>query len=525
MSKHRFADFLALFRASSKEPERARLAAILELNRSLAAAEDRGTLFTLLLDAAVRLFGAERGFLILAGEKPEAWSVAAARSHDQESIKHPDKKLSQTVVRRCLEEGAGVFSADAQEGEFGPAQSIADMRLRSVLSMPLVRGEKVLGCIYLDHRFQSGAFKAEDLPWLQAFADQAAIAVHLHALLEANREFARRLELRNQDLEQELAIQQRELVELRSGLAREQLTHAFPEFLGESPALLRALHLLDRLVPGDFPVLLVGESGTGKELAARALWGCGVRRSGPFVPVNVAAIAEGLLESELFGHEKGAYTGADRARLGLLREAHGGVLFLDEVTEMPLDVQVKLLRFLEDKQVRPLGAARSERVDVRIVAATNRPPLDAVAAGLFRQDLYYRLAVVTVELPPLRERRSDLPLLVAHFLGEAAAARGASVPRRASAELLHQIARRSWPGNVRQLRNEMLRLDALAAGDEIGAELLSPEAATPAARALDLASLERWAIEQALSRSGGNKAEAARLLGISRRALYNKLGP
>jgi DNA-binding NtrC family response regulator len=520
----RFAEFLDRLRKGVRDSERARLAAILGLNRALADAADQKALLNLMLDEAIRTFGAERGFVVLGGQDGGRFEIAAARSHDREPVRNPERKVSSTVIRRCLAERQSLFAADAQEGDFSAAQSVADLRLRSVICTPLLAGERLLGCMVLDHRFQSGAFGPDDLPWAQAFADQAAITLHLHALLEENQRFAAQLAARNQELQAQVAEQAQELTALQTGIQRSQLKHDYPEILGHAPALLRCLHLLDRVVDADFPVLLLGESGTGKELVARALHRAGPRGRGPFVAVNVAAISPGLLESELFGHRRGAFTGADRDRPGLFREAHGGVLFLDEVTEMDLELQAKLLRALETGLVRPLGGDRDERVDLRVVAATNRDPQAEVAAGRFRRDVYYRLAVVQIELPPLRERRSDIPELVAHFLAEAARARGAAAPRHAGRALLETMLRRQWPGNLRQLRNEVMRLDALASGEELGAELLSAEEPAPAARTLDLGALERWAIQEALKSSGGNKAEAARLLGISRRALYNKLG-
>ena len=310
------------------------------------------------------------------------------------------------------------------------------------------------------------AFQAEDLPWFQAFADQGAIVLHLHQLLDENRTHAKSVVQRNQDLQATVATQAKELSQLTQELQRDQLRHDYAEIVGSSPALLKSLHLLDRMIDSDFPILLRGESGTGKELAARALHQNGPWAKGPFVPVNVAAISPGLLESELFGHVRGAFTGADRDRTGLLREADGGVLFLDEVTETDPDVQVKLLRFLEESQVRPVGADRSHPVQLRIVAATNKNPLEEVDRGRFRRDLYYRLAVVTVELPPLRERLADVRELVDLFLEETARRAKRDQPRRASDELIAAIVARPWPGNLRQLRNEVLRMDALS-DDEV----------------------------------------------------------
>jgi DNA-binding NtrC family response regulator len=440
-------------------------------------------------------------------------------------VRNAEDKVSTTIVRRCLAGREGVFADDAQEaGSLSAAASVADLKLRSVLCIPLTAGERCLGCIYLDHRFHKGVFAAEDLPWLQALADQAAIALHLHGLLERQTLRERAVDADNRALAEQLLDQERRELVAEADLRRERLDHSYPELVGESPALVRHLRLLDRVTAGDFPVLLCGESGAGKELAARAIWAHGRRAAGPFVAVNVAAISPSLLESELFGHVRGAFTGADRDRAGLFAEARGGVLFLDEVTEMPVEMQAKLLRVLEDGRVRPVGGDREVPVDLRVLSATNREPARAIADGRLREDLFYRLAVVTVAVPPLRERLVDVPQLVEHFLAQAAALRGG--PRkRAVPALVAALQRRSWPGNLRELRNTVLRLDALATGEEVGPELLADVATHGIARprTLDLRELERWAIDEALRAANGNKAEAARLCGISRRALYNKL--
>jgi DNA-binding NtrC family response regulator len=519
----RFTELLGRLRRSERDPDRARLAAILELNRALARIDDRGALLKLLLDEAVRLFGAERGFVVLGDADPASWTVLIARSLDREPVRQPERKMSSSILGRCLGTRSAVYCEDAQEGDFGKSASVADMRLRSVLCTPLVAGDELLGCIYLDHRFQSAAFVEDDLPWLQAFADQAAIALHMHGLIDANQAYARDLAQRNRELEQRVAAQAVELTQLQEDVSRRTLAHDYADIVGSSPGLVRCLRMVDKVLPGAYPVLICGESGTGKELVARALHRYGARAGGPLVAVNVAAIPRTLLESELFGHVRGAFTGAERNRRGLLRQADGGILFLDEITEMDAEVQVELLRFLEDGMVRPLGGEAAERVDVRVVAATNRVPQRALAEGVLREDLYYRLAVVTLELPPLRERRADIEALANHFLLRAASERGGA-PRKLTPACVAALQQRSWPGNVRQLRNEVLRLDALAQQEEIGPELVSAEVGSIDTPTLDLAELERWAIREALQRAAGNKSEAARLLGISRRALYNKLG-
>jgi len=527
----RWSDFLQRLRGDVHDTDRQRWLAIVGLNRQLAAADSQKQVLTVLVDEAVRLFGAERGFLVATADAAPGFAVAIARNLDREAVANPERKVSTTILQRALAAEDGVFSEDAQEGELGAARSVADLRLRSVLCVPLRVGAQALGCLYLDHRFQAKVFSPRDLPWLAAFADQGAIVLHLHRLLAENRAQAAQLAEQNRSLLATVAVQAEVLAAPVQQLSRRELQHAFPGLIGEAPELMRCLHVLDRVVDTDLPVLLTGESGTGKEVAARALHQSGPRRRGEFVAVNVAAIAADLLESELFGHQKGAYTGADRDRVGLLRQASGGTLFLDELTEMAPELQAKLLRALEARQIRPVGGDREFSIDVRVVAATNRDVRQAVAEGRLREDLYFRLAVVTVHLPPLRDRREDLTALAEHFLAQIAREQ-AQPARRVPPELAAALRVRSWPGNLRQLRNEMQRLSALAGAQELRAELLSPEEAAPAPApaasgapaAFDLASVERWAIERAMKAAKGNKAEAARLLGIARRTLYDKLG-
>ena len=519
----RWTDFLQRLRGDARDPERQRWLAILALNRRLASADSEAAVLGVLVDEAVRLFGAERGFLIRCCEAEPGWRVEVARSLDKEPVAQPERKLSSTVVQRVLQDGEGVFSEDAQAGDLAAAQSVADLKLRSVLCMPLRVGERLLGLLYLDHRFHAGVFGERDLPWLMAFADQGAIVLHLHALLTENRAQAAQLAAQNRSLQATVEAQARVLAE-PAAPPRTALVHALPTLLGESPAWLRTLHVLDRLVDTDLPVLLTGESGTGKEVAARALHAAGTRRRGQFVGVNVAAIADGLLASELFGHTRGAFTGADRDRVGLMRQAAGGTLFLDEITEMSPDLQAQLLRALEERRVRPVGSDQEFGIDVRVVAATNRDPRRAIAAGRLREDLYFRLAVVVVHLPPLRERGDDVLRLAQQFVDQLAREHGvASQPL--DSDLAAALRARTWPGNVRQLRNEMQRLWALAGSAALRARDLSPPdtAAASGGAPLDLAALEQWAIERALEVAGGNKAEAARLLGIGRRTLYARL--
>jgi transcriptional regulator with GAF, ATPase, and Fis domain len=520
----RWTDFLQRLRGDAHDGERQRWLAILGLNRQLALADGRSAVLTVLVDEAVRLFGAERGFLI-ARRGDDGFTVEVARSLDREPVANPERKVSSTIVERVLGNGEGLFSEDAQDDALTASQSVADLRLRSVLCMPLRVGDRVLGVLYLDHRFQSGAFGEKDLPWLMAFADQGAIVLHLHGLLAENRAQAAQLAEQNAGLRATVAAQARALADEAPVPGRDELRHPMPGMVGDSPALLRALHVLDRVADTDLGVLLTGESGTGKEVAARALHQASARRQGPFVGVNAAAITGELLASELFGHTKGAFTGADRERPGLMRRAAGGTLFLDEVTEMDLELQAKLLRALEERRVRPVGSDREHAIDVRVIAASNRDPRAAIADGRLREDLYFRLAVVTVHLPPLRERGEDLVALTRSFVDGFAREQGVPAPDLHD-DFLAALRARSWPGNVRQLRNELQRVWALGDGGPLRPEWLTPEEAGPGPAdgvPTDLAGLEQWAIDRALEQAGGNKAEAARLLGIGRRTLYDKL--
>jgi two-component system response regulator AtoC len=299
-----------------------------------------------------------------------------------------------------------------------------------------------------------------------------------------------------------------------------------------SPAMIEVLELVERAAEFKATVLLTGESGTGKEVLARAIHAQSPRRGEAFVAVNCGAIPETLLESELFGHSRGAFTGADRARRGLFVEADGGTLFLDEIGELPLALQVKLLRVLQEEEVRPVGESKPRKVDVRVLAATSRDLEREVAGGRFREDLFYRLDVVRVRVPALRDRREDVPLLVDHFLAHFRDALGKPV-RSVSEEALARLRAYSWPGNVRELQNVLERAVILARSDRIGLEELPPavargeEPADPDRPELSLRrarrSLEADLIRRALQATGGNRTHAARLLGISHRALLYKI--
>jgi two-component system response regulator AtoC len=328
-------------------------------------------------------------------------------------------------------------------------------------------------------------------------------------------------------------------VQRENRFLRDEMERGWGEFIGQGPAMQTLYQLIRQVAPARSSVFVVGETGTGKELVARAIHQES-GRAGLFVAINCAAIPADLLESELFGHRKGAFTGAERDRMGRFEVASGGTLFLDEITEMPLALQSKLLRVLQESSVERLGSHTPVQVDLRVVAATNRDPQQAVSTGQLRQDLYYRLNVVRVEAPPLRERREDIPLLAEHFLEKYSRELGRRPPRLIP-ETLARLNAYAWPGNVRELENIMERAAVLARGDnitpdqlprEVSADTAPAAAAAPAVEAGPgdnlimqprVEALEKSLIQEALRRTGDNKSAAARLLDISERSLWYKL--
>ncbi|HZS37496.1 MAG TPA: sigma-54 dependent transcriptional regulator [Polyangia bacterium] len=305
----------------------------------------------------------------------------------------------------------------------------------------------------------------------------------------------------------------------------------FRNLIGKSPVMLQLYDLLERVSATAAPVLIFGESGTGKELAARALHHGSPRARAPFIAVNCAAITDSLLESELFGHAKGAFTGAVEARKGLFAEADGGTLFLDEIGEVPIGLQAKLLRAIETSSVRPVGGGAERKIDVRIVAATNRDLARAVQEKKFREDLYYRLHVIPVHLPPLRARREDIPLLVEHFAARVAEQHPDQAPREITSEVLRRLIELPWPGNVRELKNAVERLLLLARGKRVDVRDLAlavpeqpPEAmAALANEIVPLRVMTRRYVEWVLAQTSGNKVRTAQLLGIDASTIYRML--
>jgi transcriptional regulator with GAF, ATPase, and Fis domain len=483
------------------------------------------------LDALVLWTGVERGLLLL--RAPEGRLVVrAARNISRVDLVGRQLELSMSLAERALVEREPVVAVDAA-GELPDVHASAHaLKLRSVLAVPLISRGEALGVVYLDDRVRRGAFGQKELSWVRLVAALASVAIAEARDQLLLRRAARRAKRAEARLTRELAEREARLDVAERELARTRDARAtrfrYDDIIGESSEIAGLLRLVDRVAESDVPVLVMGESGSGKELIARAIHANGRRAQGPFVSENCAAIPESLLESTLFGHARGAFTGASRPRAGLFEVAHGGTLFLDEIGEMSLGMQSKLLRVLEDGEVHAIGSERPRKVDVRVIGATHRD-LDAlVREGRFRQDLLYRLNVITLRVPSLRERRADIPLLVRHFVSKHAAGRKVSF----SSEALERLSSFDWPGNIRQLENEVRR--ALVLCDErVEVEHLSPELRERSGRTtrpgheLDLRgrvdALEAELVGAALERTGGNQTRAAELLGLSRFGLQKMM--
>ena len=451
----------------------------------MAAEHDPKRLLEYIMDSAILLCGAERGFLLLVEESDDTnMPIRVARNIDQENIRNTRFKISRSIARRVIESGEPLLTIDAMEDDrYREQLSVHDLKLRSVLCLPMTVRGRVIGAIYMDNRFQTSAFDEDDSIQMQAFAGQAAVALDTARLLERMEQTQHALERSREEVEtlnerlreqldertQQLEATHRVVVQQRQQL---KANHQYDKIIGASDPIRRVFQIMDRLLDNTIPVLIEGESGTGKELVARAIHFNGARRDKPFVAVNCGAIPANLLESELFGHVRGAFTGATNDKLGLFEAAQGGTLLLDELGELPLEMQVKLLRVLQSGEIQKVGDTKERHVDVRIVAATNRQITEEVAAGRFREDLYYRLAVIPVRLPPLRERRDDIPALIQHFL-QANREAGVGGVEAVSPKTLSLLCRYDWPGNVRQLEMVLKNASLFADNSTLQPEDLS----------------------------------------------------
>jgi serine/threonine-protein kinase PknK len=512
---------------------------LLAVSRRLNSETSLERLLDEVIDTAIELTAAERGFLLLYQPQPggeDALAPVVARNFAAADLADAGTSLSRSIAERAALTGEPVITVDAGVDErFGDAASVAALRLRSVMAVPLRQKGRVIGCLYVDHRLRGGAFDDHAAALLLELGDVAAVAIDNARLADDLRRRTDEVDRLNTRLAADLEERDVELARVKAALPadRDRLRHRYAGIIGRSPAVVGMLQLVDRAAESSLPAVIVGESGTGKELVARALHDHGPRRDRAFVAVNCSAVPEPLLESELFGHVRGAFTGADRDRRGLFEVADGGTLFLDEVADTGPAMQAKLLRVLQDGVLRRVGDHKTRQVDVRVVVAAQRPLAELVGDGRFREDLRYRLDVLSIAVPPLRTRDSDLPLLVAHLLAKLVPDRA---PPRLTRGAERALAAHRWPGNVRELENALARAVALA-GDVIDVHDLpesvvasankspSPLVAPDADLRLKPAVLatERAYLAAALERANNNQTVAARLLGLSRFGLQKKI--
>jgi transcriptional regulator with GAF, ATPase, and Fis domain len=480
-------------------------------SRLLAEPADLDGLLNELIDQVVGLTKASKGFLVLAGaSKPEdaGYEIRVARNLERERVEDPAQLLSDDIIHAVISSKKPQIISDAlHDTRFQNSFSVINLKLSSVMCVPLlVRGE-LLGLIYVGNNDVVDLFTQQQLEMLEVFASQAALFV------------------KNATLLNELRSEKTVLVERLENVK-------FGSITGSCPQMIEVYKRVEKVASTDITVLVTGETGTGKELIAHEIHARSPRAKGPFVTVNCGAIPENLIESELFGHIKGSFTGAIANQVGKFQAADKGTIFLDEIGEMPLALQVKLLRVLQERQIQRVGDAKAVPIDVRVVAATNRELRREVEDGRFREDLYFRLNVIGIELPPLRERGSDVLLIARYLIARFSKEFGGRFDSQTCFDegAMRAMINFSWPGNIRQLENHLKKAMVLAEGPRITAADL--DLAVPAGQSSpeDILPLnearERWQrdyINHALALNSGNRTKTARDLGVDPRTIFRHL--
>ncbi|MBX2818536.1 MAG: sigma-54-dependent Fis family transcriptional regulator [Rhodothermaceae bacterium] len=486
----------------------ASLEALFQIALEINSIMDLDRLLKKVLEHAMVALHADRGFILLTNPKEAAGFEIRTAQNFLDSQLDDVLQFSTSAVRQVLQFNKSLLLYEAKTDErFKNAQSIVVQQIQSIACVPLSIKTRPIGAIYIDSVGKHGRFKQEHLGFLEAFANLAALAIENASLYQNLREENRRLR-------QEV-----------------QRVQGFTEIIGKSRSMERLFDILARVIDTDATVLLNGESGTGKELVARAIHHNGLRKDKPFMALFCGSLPDALLESELFGHKKGAFTGATIDKPGLFEAADGGTLFLDEVADLSPAMQTALLRVLQEGEVKRVGENKVRHVDVRIVSATNKSLKEAIKEGDFREDLYYRLNTITVNLPPLRERGDDVLLLAHHFLDKYAVGRRAYV-KGISKDVRDRLKEYSWPGNIRELQNTIERAVVMATGEFIHVDDLDlDEEDAPRddtyreklARGQTLKEIEDQVLQAAIELYDGNISETARQLGVSRTWVHGRI--
>ena len=482
--------------------------ALFEIALTINSIHDADTLLSRVLEIASTSLNADRGFILLANDqKSDGFEVRATHNMTSEQL-GDIVKISTSVVQRVLHTGESVILYEAMgDKQFGLARSIVIQKIKSIACVPLRIKKRQIGAIYIDCLTDRGRFRKENQPFLEAFSNLAAVAIE-------NARFYQALRDENRQLRKEI----RDIT-------------GFKEMVGQSQAMRDLFEMINRLLDTDATVLIQGESGTGKELVARAIHYNGHRKNKPFMALFCGSLPDALLESELFGHKKGAFTGANVDKPGLFEVADGGTLFLDEVGDLSPALQTALLRVLQEGEIKRVGETTVRKVDVRIISASNKVLDELIEAERFREDLYYRLNTIPLETPPLRDRIEDIPLLAHHFLDKYAKGKRSGI-KGYTPEAIDLLQNYHWPGNVRELQNTIERSVIMASGEMINEKDLNlklpvkPVGNKYRKRATDGATLkqvERLVVEDALERNEGNVTKTAKELGVSRSWVHLRL--
>ncbi|MFQ5772577.1 MAG: sigma-54 interaction domain-containing protein [bacterium] len=465
--------------------------ALSEIAQVINSIQEIAPLLEKVLEIAMETLSAERGFVLLkSSSTPQGFEVKSSRNFSENQI-NDITCISTSVVQEVLGSGKPILLFETQKDpKYRDAESIVIQKIQSIACVPLTIKNRQIGAIYLDSQTKRSRFTRESLPFLNAFVNQAAIAIENAQLYQTLREENRRL--------------------------REEVKrfHGFDEIIGQCPKMRDVFDVMMRVLDSDVSVLIEGESGTGKELVARAIHYNGHRKDKPFMALFCGSLPDNLLESELFGHKKGAFTGAITDKKGLFETADGGTFFLDEIGDLSLPIQTNLLRVLQEGEIRRVGENQIRKVDVRIISATNKVLYELVKQGLFREDLYYRLNTICIKLPPLRERKSDIPLLAHHFLDKFAVKKKEKI-KGFDKKALEVLISHSWPGNVRELENTIERAVVMARSKFIKQENLQiPQGETIdlIESGLPLREVEKRLVSKTLQEQHGNISETARML-------------
>ncbi|HTY09225.1 MAG TPA: sigma-54-dependent Fis family transcriptional regulator, partial [Candidatus Edwardsbacteria bacterium] len=490
---------------------------LLEVSQRLNRVLNLDQLLDVIMDSVMQLTRAERGFLML--YDPEGvLKFRVIRNTSSQVWEGEDYQISHTITEKVVSTAAPLWVRDVGADEqLSQAASIADLKIRSTMCAPLFAGQaperRIIGVIYVDSQKIQESFSAHDLDLLVAIAGQAAIAIE-NAQLVGN----------IKSLEEE----KRKQLEIEN-ISLQRMLEARGELLGQCPAMEQVFAMIRRVAGSEVSVLVLGESGTGKSLVARAIHELSLRKDKPFIVIDCGAIPENLLESELFGYEKGAFTGAYGRKLGKFELANGGTVFLDEIGELPPALQLKLLRVLQEGELEHIGGHETIKVDVRVATATNRDLERDVESGRFRKDLYYRLNVITIHLPALRERGDDILMLSSVFL-ERFAAKHKKRITSFSSDAKSALLSHKWPGNVRELEHKIERAVIMCDGAQINAGHLelAAKTGTPAAAAAGRlkdakAEMEKQLLAGALSACQGDITATSKQLGIARQQVYRMM--